>query len=1366
MTDVYDRFENHTEFVYGTGGPADRLQSVTDPYGLTTTYAYGAGGRLRSVTDFAGRTTSFGWAGSSLVVTEPYAGSGQSGHALWSFALGADGLLRRINDPQFHTTVVTYDHYRVDRVFNAVESEIENSWRLAAMNVLALPVGGFGFMQLASNVQAGYADGNGNVWTYTTDAYGYLTSRTNPAPFQDTWTWTRNENGLPTEYVQPAGGGGIDALPALTTTYQYDAKGNLVLVLYPDYSTEYRRYDDHFSQVEYYTLTDPDDGTVREMTYDLDSRGAVVTATERSSRTTRYVYTPAPGQYGDLPGGLVVATTEAYGSADAVTTLTQYWRAGAWLGLPAVVTQAWGTSVAASVKSTYDAFRNPRRVRDELNRETVYTYDALDRLVRTQEPAPGTGDHGAPFTNYFYYPIGQARAVVDARGNATRYELDAMNRVTTTIAPNPGTGQHGAPVTVETFDGNGNLSTVTNPRGYTTTFFYDSRNLQTLIRQPGTAQHGTPVTTYFYDALGEVKEILDPLRNAGAAASWNGRMSYDELGRQRLLAEPTSQAHEAPTTATGYYADGLVKSVAAPVPAQSGDANYDYVYDSLRRLVEEILPEDNQGNRASRHYGYDLRDNLVQSIDARGYSTYYEYDERDRLVKMIQPDPNGGAALETIYSYNPAGELLAVTDPLGRTSVNTFDNLGRLVQVTLPDPDGAGPETSPRTRYRYDAVGNVVREEDALGHATAYAFDNLDRQISVTDANGDTTYYAYDENGNTVALTDPVGNTTAWVYDALDRPVSETNELGDARHFWYDQVGNLRKGVDRLGRVVEYDYDALYRRIKEEWRDYDGGPVVRTIQYTHYESGDLASVQDPDYGYNYLYDDLGRVLTVVHTPYTGVSFSPVTWNMYDAEGNRTDFGLSLISGPDDFTNHYTFDSLGRVTSIEQSGNFAAEKRVDFTYDRAGRWDTITRYADLNATQFVAASDYTFDAAGRLRNLTYSQNSTVLADYHWDYDVADRMTLFYSLRDGTATYTHDNRNQLTDASYTYQDPEDYEYDENGNRIDDGFTVGYNNRLTSDGTYTYQYDAEGNRTAKFIDNDGNWALSAGDTDVTQYTWDHRNRLVGIAFRDVQEGPTTKEIEYVYDPFNRLIGRKLDPDGGFGSAAVEETYFVYDGTQIVAQLDGPSQDDITNRYLWGPAVDQLLADEQVIDPTQPGQVVWPFIDHLNTIRDLAVLDTKGTPDASDDVTVVVTHRVLESFGLRTDQQQFDLAGAPIAPTDLAAVDCVFNYTGRLVETVSGLQQHGKRWYDFFTRTWLSEDWIVTADANVYRYVTNQPLVMHDPDGLYGKDVHFYFTYALAAYLGVTRQQSDLAVWESQAAGECNRSPAGKPEKPGKMG
>ena len=41
---------------------------------------------------------------------------------------------------------------------------------------------------------------------------------------------------------------------------------------------------------------------------------------------------------------------------------------------------------------------------------------------------------------------------------------------------------------------------------------------------------------------------------------------------------------------------------------------------------------------------------------------------------------------------------------------------------------------------------------------------------------------------------------------------------------------------------------------------------------------------------------------------------------------------------------------GRVTSIQQhgvtGGDAVAEKRIDFTYDAAGDYATITRYADL------------------------------------------------------------------------------------------------------------------------------------------------------------------------------------------------------------------------------------------------------------------------------------------------------------------------------------------------------------------------------------------------------------------------------------
>ena len=47
-----------------------------------------------------------------------------------------------------------------------------------------------------------------------------------------------------------------------------------------------------------------------------------------------------------------------------------------------------------------------------------------------------------------------------------------------------------------------------------------------------------------------------------------------------------------------------------------------------------------------------------------------------------------------------------------------------------------------------------------------------------------------------------------------------------------------------------------------------------------------------------------------------------------------------------------------------------------------------------------------------------------------------------------------------------------------------------------------------------------------------------------------------------------------------------------------------DLAHRYLWGAAVDQLLADE-VVDDGGAEDVVWTLGDHLNTTRDLAVYD-----------------------------------------------------------------------------------------------------------------------------------------------------------------
>ena len=53
-----------------------------------------------------------------------------------------------------------------------------------------------------------------------------------------------------------------------------------------------------------------------------------------------------------------------------------------------------------------------------------------------------------------------------------------------------------------------------------------------------------------------------------------------------------------------------------------------------------------------------------------------------------------------------------------------------------------------------------------------------------------------------------------------------------------------------------------------------------------------------------------------------------------------------------------------------------------------------------------------------------------------------------------------------------------------------------------------------------------------------------------------------------------------------------FIYDGGQIVLELDDTGA--VEPRLLWGPNVDQILADE-----SDNGDVHWALTDHLNTVR-----------------------------------------------------------------------------------------------------------------------------------------------------------------------
>jgi len=333
-------------------------------------------------------------------------------------------------------------------------------------------------------------------------------------------------------------------------------------------------------------------------------------------------------------------------------------------------------------------------------------------------------------------------------------------------------------------------------------------------------------------------------------------------------------------------------------------------------------------------------------------------------------------------------------------------------------------------------------------------------------------------------------------------------------------------------------------------------------------------------------------------------------------------------------------------------------------------------------------------------------------------------------DGTVHYTYDATGQLIGADYEsplpsgegqgegYLSDESYTYDANGNRTNAGYVTGPDNRLLSDGTYWYEYDAEGNRTARYIDVDQSRTLTEGDTDVTQYTWDNRNRLVKVTDYEKYGGYAAQIVDYLYDVENRWIGENIDSNGD--GKIDHQTRFAYDivspllpgegqgerASQIVLQFDKDGEGavtgaDLSHRYLWQPdAVDQLMADEQVTGVKEPGNVVWALGDNLGTVRDLAT--------SQGGTTTIANHRVYDSFGNLQSQTN-------------AAVDCLFGFTGRAFDEATGLQDNWHRKYDATTGGWLSKDPIgVTAgDANTSRYCNNSPTNATDPTGLAAEDI-----------------------------------------------
>ncbi len=691
----------------------------------------------------------------------------------------------------------------------------------------------------------------------------------------------------------------------------------------------------------------------------------------------------------------------------------------------------------------------------------------------------------------------------------------------------------------------------------------------------------------------------------------------------------------------------------------------DYDYDPLGRLVK-ITYAVGTNDEAFEEFEYDGAGNQTAVIDENGNRTEFAFDDLNRLTRIVEPDPDGDGPLTspvTIFTYDAAGNLETTTDAEQSTIANTYDPLDRLETTT--------DEQSNVTRYGYDHVGNLTSVTDPLQHETTYEYDARNRLRSTTDPDGGITTYEYDPDDNLVALVDPVGNRTGFRYDARDRLVTETDPLGESTLYEYDAVNSLIRKTDRNGRITNFVYDDIDRLVTETWVDADGMTVVNTISYEYDDASNLKSVTDVYSSLAFEYDHRDRVASVDNA---GTPDVPNVVLSYDHDGVGNVLSVTdTIDGVAGATTSYAYDPLNRLGTIQQSGSGTSDKLVDFVYNQIGQYDSISRYGSLDRTGPSVVTDYDYDNLNRLARISHDGQQGNIAFYDYEYDAASRIEQIESI-DGNATYTYDDRNQLRSADYTDEALTDefYTYDENGNRVSshrhgDAYETDDANRLSDDGTFTYEHDDEGSLILR----------TAEDGSKRQFTYDHRQRLTSVTGFD-SDGTQTQLVEYVYDSLDRRIAKIVTS----GSNSPESIRFVYDGEDVILDFEDGS---LKARYLHGTGIDEVLAQEP-----SSGASIWHLTDHLGTTRDLVKSDGEA----------------LQHF-------QFDAYGNVLG--NLNPLQTRYLFTGREYDPELDLFYYRARIYDATLGSFNGEDPLgVTEDANNRRYVQNQPTLLTDPFGL----------------------------------------------------
>jgi RHS repeat-associated protein len=796
------------------------------------------------------------------------------------------------------------------------------------------------------------------------------------------------------------------------------------------------------------------------------------------------------------------------------------------------------------------------------------------------------------------------------------------------------------------------------------------------------------VTTYTFAANG-----IDLLETRQVNGQTTDLISIRTNNSQHQPLTITDAAGQ--TTTYTYLPDGRPETVVTPPRAgltlAQRTTTYSYYPDNAPtgagRLQTVTGPSAPQGSPITT-YTYDGYGRVRTAADADSYTITYDYDALDRPTRVTYPD---GTYEETVYNrldaekhrdrlgrwthtfYDALRRVVAKRDPLGDTVTQQWCTCGSLDK--LIDPNGNA------TTWERDVQGRLTREVRADGADKDFVYENTTSRLKqVTDAKNQTIGYQYalDDNltGITYSNAQQATSNVSFTYDPVyDRLVTVQDGTGTSS-FGYHPVGGL--GAMRVASV-------------------DGPLSDDTISYSYDELGRAASRSINGTAVNWVYDSIGRLSSQANV------LGTFSYGYADTTGR-----ISTTTYPNGQSTTYAYLGNADDHRLQQihhrlSGG-ATLSKFDYTYDPVGNIKTWSQQTDAAPAKVLSLG---YDLAHQLATASRAPAGTAPNRFAYAYDPAGNRTA-EQLDDVVTGAVFNNRNQLVTQQPggallfrgTVNEPATVTIGGKPAQVgaDNTFVgstpVGSGTSTVpvvatdpSGNVRTNTYQVSQTGASKTFTHDPNGNMTSDGTRT--FEWDAENRLVAVV-------SGTHRSEFAYDGFGRRV-RVTEKDNG---SVTTDRRLVWCELNICEERDAAGT-SVTRRFL-GQGVQES------------GTSYFVTADHLGSVREMT--DVGGALRARYDydpwgrTTKLAGDR--DSAFTYTDHYAHAESGLVLAPRRAydpslgrwLSPDPLGEPTLDQGATVEG--QAGTSWNEDHPE--------MSEGPNLYEYVQNAPSKYLDPEGL----------------------------------------------------